>query len=258
MRERLQKILARAGLGSRRRAEDLIRQGRVTVDGQPARLGQTVDPRTEDVRLDGRPLGPAQARATYVFHKPKNVITTLSDPQQRPCLGDYLNRLPLRLFPVGRLDNDATGLLILTNDGQLAQRLIHPRYGVDKTYRVRVRGRADEATLAALAQGVLIGERPSAPAGVKLLKSWPGGALLSLTIHEGRHHQIKRMCSQVGLKVEELTRVRVGPLKLGGLKVGQMRPLKPSELKRLKQAAGGSPPRSAVAKLDKDPGPGLS
>jgi 23S rRNA pseudouridine2605 synthase len=206
--ERIQKILAEAGVCSRRAAEKLIRQGRVSVGGETASLGH------------------------------KGVITTLNDPQGRPCLADYLRRHPTRLYPVGRLDNDASGLLVLTNDGQLAQRLMHPSYGVKKTYLVAVRGRADQTALTRLKEGVMVGDRPTAPATVKLLESRGKNALLSLTIHEGRHHQVKRMCSQVGLVVEELKRIKVGPLSLKDLEPGKMRPLKKEELARLKKAVG--------------------
>jgi len=238
LEERLQKVLAKAGVCSRRAAEDLIRQGRVTVDGQSAHLGQRADPARADIRLDGRPLGSVQAKAVYLFHKPKGVVTTLDDPQHRPCLKEHVSHLPERVFPVGRLDQDASGLLILTNDGDLTQRLIHPSHKVDKTYLVKVRGRADEAALASLRSGVLIGDRPSAPAQVKLIRHWPKGALLRLTIHEGRHHQVKRMCGQVGLRVEELSRIRVGPLDLKDLGPGEIRRLSQAQTARLKKKVG--------------------
>ena len=151
---------------------------------------------------------------------------------------DYLRRLPTRLYAVGRLDSDASGLLILTNDGQLAQRLMHPSYGTNKTYLVTVRGRADKTALNRLKDGVMVGDRPTAPAKVSLLQSQGKNALLSLTIHEGRHHQVKRMCSQVGLVVEELKRIKVGPLSIRDLGPGQMRPLKKEELVKLKKAVG--------------------
>lgn len=238
MEERLQKILARAGICSRRAAEDLIRQGRVTVGGQPASLGQRADPTRDDIRLEGRPLHLGQVEAVYLFHKPKGVLTTLNDPQGRPCLKEYVRGLPERVFPVGRLDQDASGLLILTNDGDLAQRLIHPSHEVAKTYLVKVRGRADEEALSRLRSGVLVGDRPSAPARVELVRRWPNGALLRLTIREGRHHQVKRMCGQAGLRVEELARVRVGPLDLKGLGPGEMRRLSEAQAAGLKKKIG--------------------
>ncbi|MEW5726164.1 MAG: pseudouridine synthase [Thermodesulfobacteriota bacterium] len=249
--ERLQKLLAQAGVASRRAGERLILEGRVTVNGQAAVLGQKADGDRDDIRLDGRPIKPLARTTTYIFHKPRHVLTTLRDPQGRPSLADFLRNLPERVFPVGRLDGDATGLLILTNDGELAQRLIHPRFKVDKTYQVLVRGRADEAALTALRQGVLVGERPTSPAKVSVLRKMGRRTVLSLTIHEGRHHQVKRMCSQVGLKVEELTRVAVGPLSLGDLPAGRMRPLTPAELAGLRRALGlekaDSIPEVAVA-----------
>ncbi len=208
------------------------------VDGRPARLGQKVDPTSQRITLDGRPIGPTERKATYLFHKPVGVITTLSDPQGRPSLADYTAGLKERVFPVGRLDGDASGLLILTNDGELAQRLLHPSYGVDKTYLVEVRGRCDTKALKKLASGVMIGDRPSAPAKVELIERRGKEAIISLTIHEGRRHQVKRMCKQVGLVVTNLKRLRVGPLELGRLKPGRMRRLTGRELNRLKKAVG--------------------
>ncbi len=236
MAQRIQKILAEAGVCSRRAAEDLIRQGRVTVDGRVATLGQKADLK-DDIRLDGRPLQP-QPTETYLFHKPKGVITTLNDPQGRASLAPYVQELGGRVYPVGRLDANASGLLLLTNDGQLAQRLLHPRFEVDKVYDVRVRGRADEAALNKLAAGVMVGRRLTAPAQVQLLFRRGKSARLRLIIHEGRHHQVKRMCAQVGLRVEELRRVRFGPLRLKGLRPGQMRLLEAGEVAALKKAVG--------------------
>jgi 23S rRNA pseudouridine2605 synthase len=244
LRERLQKILSRAGVCSRRQAEELIRQKRVTVAGQIAGLGQKADPASEEIRLDGRIIDFNQPAAVYLFNKPPGIITTLDDPQGRPCLDQLVARLDQKVYPVGRLDVDTSGLLVLTNDGNLAQRLAHPRYGVDKTYQVRVRGRADETALKRLRKGVFIGDRVSAPSRVRLLKRWPKGALLNLTIHEGRHHQVKRMCAQVGLRVEELTRIRVGPLHLGGIKTGEIKKLSKIEVGKLKKELGLDGPDS--------------
>jgi 23S rRNA pseudouridine2605 synthase len=231
--ERLQKILAEAGLCSRRAAENLIRQGRVTVGGQVATLGQKADPAADDIRLDGRPVAKSSAKAVFLFHKPKKVVTTLKDPQGRPCLAQFLAGFKERLFPVGRLDYDTAGLLILTNDGDLAQRLAHPRFGAAKTYLVTVRGRVDERALGRLKEGVILGERPTAPARVEVVERRVRGAVLRLTIHEGRNHQVKRMCRRVGLVVADLVRLQIGPLALGDLAEGQLRPATAEEMRRL-------------------------
>lgn len=236
--ERLQKVLARAGVASRRGAEKLIADGRVKVDGRPARLGESVDQRKQRITVDGRELERPEGTIYYMFHKPVGVVTTLSDPQKRPAVGDYTSGLKERVFPVGRLDRDASGLLILTNDGRLAQRLLHPKHGVDKTYLVEVRGRCDTKALRLLAKGVPLGDRISAPARVELIDRKGKEAVISLTIHEGRHHQVKRMCKQVGLVVVGLKRVRLGPIELGALQPGRMRKITGRNLARLKSAAG--------------------
>lgn len=234
--ERLQKVLAKAGVASRRGADRLIAEGRVKVDGKPAVVGMKVDPETQKIMVNGKPIGQAETTVVYLFHKPVDVVTTLSDPQGRRSLSHFLDKVKERVFPVGRLDRDASGLLLLTNDGRLAQALMHPRHHVDKTYLVGVRGRADTKALKKLAAGVMIGERLTAPARVNLVERQGREAMIALTIHEGRYHQVKRMCKQVGLVVNELKRISVGPLELGSLPPGRMRPLKPGEVKKLRLA----------------------
>jgi len=248
--ERLQKILAQAGLCSRRAAERLLEEGRVTVNGLPARLGQKADPVKDDIRLDGTPVRPVRSTSVYLFHKPKGVVTTLSDPQGRSCLADFLAGSKERLFPVGRLDFDASGLLVLTNDGDLAQRLSHPRHETEKTYLVEVTGWLDKKAVRRLSRGLLLDERSTGPAYVKPLKRTQEGSRFLLTIHEGRHHQVKRMCRRVGLVVRELKRIRVGPFELGDLEPGQMRPAREEELKLLERPTPKPGPR--------DPGKGRS
>lgn len=236
--ERLQKILSRAGICSRRAAERLLQEGRVSVNGLPARLGQKADPKKDDIRLDGEPVRVARAKQVLIFHKPKGVVTTLSDPQGRPCLADFLAETKERLFPVGRLDFDASGLLVLTNDGELAQRISHPSYEIEKTYLVEVRGRLDKKAIRRMEKGILLGERPTEPALVKPLKRTPESSRFLLTIHEGRNHQVKRMCRRVGLVVKELQRIRVGPFELGDLAPGKMRPAKKEEMRLLERTPG--------------------
>ena len=231
---RLQKILAEAGICSRRAAEEIIREGRVAVSGRTAQLGDKADPEKDEILLDGQPVRPFRKKTTYAFHKPKGVVTTLSDPQGRPCLADYLKDMELRLFPVGRLDRDASGLLILTDDGELAQALTHPRFHVPKTYLVHVRGRIDKKAVRRLSKGLVLGEKITEPAEVKVIKRNPQASRFLLTISEGRNHQVKRMCRRVGLIVEELKRVRIGEYELRGLAEGEMKPLSGEDLALLK------------------------
>ena len=221
---RIQKILAEAGLASRRKAEEFIQEGRVTVNGQPAQLGQKADPEKDRILLDGNPVRPGGRKKAFAFHKPKGVVTTLSDPQGRPCLADFVKEAGTRLFPVGRLDWDASGLLILTDDGELAQELTHPGFHVPKTYLVTVRGRIDKKAVRRISNGLLLGERMTEPAEVEVLGRNPRKSHFLLTISEGRNHQVKRMCRRVGLIVEELKRVRIGAYELRGLAEGEMRP----------------------------------
>ncbi len=237
---RLQKVMAEAGICSRRGAERLIEEGRVTVNGRRVEeQGLKVDPAADKIRVDGRLIGPPQRLAYYMFNKPAGYLTTASDPRGRPTIDLFLQELPLRVFPVGRLDMDVEGLLILTNDGPLAKRLMHPSSQVPKTYRVKVSGRPSEEALSRLRDGSLpLGDRPAAPAEAELLKTADDRAWILLTITEGRHHQVKRMCSAVGHPVLKLKRVAYGGLTLGTLRREEIRPLTFEEVRALKEAAG--------------------
>lgn len=239
MEVRLHKFLARAGLTSRRGAERLILAGRVKVNGRVVyRLGLRADPDKDLIEVDDRPVTSVQAKAYYIFHKPAGYLTTLRDPRGRPTVAPFISNLGPRVFPVGRLDMDAEGLLILTNDGELAARLMHPRYHVPKIYRVKVKGLPSAEALDNLAAGrIMLGDRPAAPAEVEVIKKGRDRTWLKLTLIEGRRRQIKRMCSQVGHPVLKLKRIAYGPLKLGRLAEGKVRPLKPAEVKALKAAA---------------------
>ena len=238
MEERLQKILARAGIASRRGAEDYIRQGRVTVNGRVAQeLGSKADPERDDIRVDGERLRLKVEKIYLVLNKPRSYVTTLSDPQGRPSVADLLRGLP-RLFPVGRLDYDTEGFLILTNDGEFAQLLMHPRYGVPKTYRARINGVPRPNRLARLERGVKIDAgRPVKASGVRLLSAAEDRAEVVLSITEGRHHQVKRMLMAIGHPVRRLTRIAVGPVALGNLKPGDFRALSVAEVESLRAAA---------------------
>lgn len=239
--ERLQKILARAGVASRRQAERLIREGRVKVNGRVVReLGVRADPFHDHIRVDGRRIRTAPA-LYYVFHKPVGVVTTLSDPQGRPCIGDLAQELPARVFPVGRLDVNSAGLLLLTSDGPLAQRLTHPRYKIPKQYRVKVRGLPDEKALGRLRRGIRLEDGLTRPATVVLERTRGKKSWLRVTLTEGRRRQVRRMCETVGHPVEKLVRVQLGPLSLGGLRPGLLRPLAPEDVAALRRAVGLAP-----------------
>jgi 23S rRNA pseudouridine2605 synthase len=236
---RLNAYLARSGVASRRGAEELIRAGRVAVNGEAAGLATVVGP-WDRVELDGRTLQP-QPLAYVLLHKPQGVLTTARDPHGRPTVAGLL-RHPLRLVPVGRLDVDTTGALLLTNDGALAHRLAHPRYGVEKVYEAEVEGAPTAAALRRLRDGVELDDGPTAPARVRVLPGGGSGSRLELVLHEGRKHQVKRMCAAVGHPVRRLHRSRYAGLELGGLAPGQWRELSPAEIAALRLAAS-SPPR---------------
>jgi 23S rRNA pseudouridine2605 synthase len=226
---RLNAYLARGGVASRRRADELIKAGRVTVNGRRGELNDFVGGR-DVVEVDGERVSP-QELAYVLLYKPAGVVTTALDPHARPTVVDLVEH-PARLVPVGRLDADTTGALLLTNDGDLAHRLAHPRYEVDKVYEVEVEGEPDEAALRRLAEGVELEDGRTAPAEVRRLDP----SRLELTIHEGRKHQVKRMCEAVGHPVRRLHRSRYAGLGLGGLERGQWRELTPEEVEGLRRA----------------------
>jgi pseudouridine synthase len=249
--ERLQKILARAGVASRRAAEQLMREGRVTVNGAVAdRLGMHADPERDHIKVDGRRLRPAAPMRTYlVAFKPREMITSLSDPEGRTTVADLLaaHRVRARVFPVGRLDWDADGLLILTDDGDLAHRVMHPRSHLPKTYLVKVRGLPDDRAMDRVRRGVVIdrGIR-TLPAEVEVEEEGENASWLKVVLTEGRQNQIKLMFARVGHPVQRIRRMAIGPLRLGRMKVGDLRPLTPAELDALRRALDASETRSAV------------
>ena len=242
--ERLQKIISSAGIASRRAAETLIVQGRVSVNGRTiTELGTKADPAADDIRVDGRRVKLAARHRYILLNKPKGYLTTRSDPQRRPTVIELLEEHGVReyIYPVGRLDYDSEGLLLLTSDGALAARLMHPRHGVEREYEVQVAGLPDAHDLQRLERGVVIDGRRTAPAQVTLRKviEKKGGAqaLLSLAIHEGRNRQVRRMCDAIGHPVDRLRRVRIGPIRDPRLKPGDFRDLTPKEVDALKRAA---------------------
>jgi pseudouridine synthase len=230
---RINAYLARAGVASRRAAEELVRAGRVQVNGVLAELSTIVRP-GDIVQLDGRALEP-EPLAYVLLNKPAGLVTTARDPQGRQTVLDVV-RHPLRIVPVGRLDADTTGALLLTNDGLLAHRLAHPRYGVEKVYEADVEGVPDAADLRRLADGVLLEDGLTAPASARVVTRWKGGSRVELVLHEGRTHQVKRMCEAVGHPVKRLHRSRYADLDLDGLTPGRWRELGAREVSGLRRA----------------------
>jgi 23S rRNA pseudouridine2605 synthase len=229
--ERLQKVLARVGLASRRASEELIADGRVTVNGEVAELGRRVDIVTDRVEVDGTPIPIAPGLVHLLLNKPRGVVSTADDPQGRPTVVGLVPADP-RVFPVGRLDQDTEGLLILTNDGGLTHRLTHPSFGIEKEYLAHVEGRPSRGTLRRLREGIALEDGMTAPAAASLVAP----NLLRIVIHEGRNRQVRRMCEAVGHPVERLVRVRIGPLTDRRLKPGKFRALTVDEVLELERA----------------------
>ena len=241
---RVSKILAQAGLASRRGAEALLEAGRVTVNGV-ARLepGAQADPATDVIALDGRVVGAPEAHAYVLLHKPQGYVTSLHDPEGRRVVSDLLPAGSPRLFPVGRLDYDAEGLLLLTNDGLLTNLLLHPRYEIPRVYEVEVERRVAPADLDRWRRGVLLPDGPARPTAVRILKHGRGTTWLSVTFREGRYREVKRYCKALGHPVMRLRRVQFGPLRLGTLPSGHVRTLTAAELAELRSLRheGASP-----------------
>ncbi len=235
--ERLQKVLARGGFGSRRTCELLIESGRVTVNGQVAELGRRVDVERDKVAVDDILVSTRAGLVYYLLNKPSGVVTTARDPHGRPTVIDLLPLEP-RVFPVGRLDADTEGLLVLTNDGDLTYHLTHPSFGVEKEYLAQVEGRPSPAALRRLRQGVELDDGVTAPARAALVPP----QTIKLTIHEGRNRQVRRMCAAIGHPVVRLVRTRVGPIAERRLRPGEWRPLTQAEVRALAQAAAAPGP----------------
>ena len=234
MQERLQKLISQAGITSRRAAEELILAGRVAVNGRVVtELGSKADPANDRITVDGKPLAFASHKLHILLNKPAGYMTTLDDPKGRPLVTDLLKGIGERVYPVGRLDYNTEGLLLLTNDGDWANRLMHPRHEVEKEYFVRVRGKVAEQQLKRLADGVDLEEGKTAPAKVRLVKDGEQNDWISITIHEGRNRQVRRMCEAVSLSVVRLRRVRYGAIGLGSLKPGEFRHLSEAEVSEL-------------------------
>jgi 23S rRNA pseudouridine2605 synthase len=236
---RLNKILAQAGLSSRRGADRLIAEGHVTVNGVVTRdLATLADPDVDIVALRGTPLPHAEGKRYVVLHKPSGYVTTVRDPRGRPTVADLVRDVGARLYPVGRLDWDVEGVLLMTNDGDLTHRLLHPRYGLPRVYEVEVRGRVAPGDLPRWRRGVTLEDGPATPVSVELVRPVGTTTLLRLTFTEGRKHEVKRYCEALGHPVHRLRRVAFGPVTLGDLPRGAYRPLTPREVGALRSAAG--------------------
>ncbi len=234
--QRLNKYLANLGICSRRNVEKFLQEHTVTVDGrQVFEPGIRIDPQKNDIRLDGKIIRRPQF-VYYLLNKPKNVVSTTADEYGRK---NIISLIPTkeRIYPIGRLDKDTTGLILLTNDGELTNQLIHPKYHVDKVYRLTIQERADTAQLRALRNGVLLEDGITSPAKVTVVKEMQSGSFLKMTIHEGKNRQIRRMCETVGITLLELQRISFGPIDLGKVKIGEYRFLTKNEISTLKKLA---------------------
>ncbi len=233
--ERLQKFLSECSVASRRKAEELIRQGRVRVNGRVAQIGDKVDPKKDDVTVNGKKVTVVKQKYYIMLNKPRGYVTTMSDELGRKCVRELVEDVGAAVYPVGRLDRDSEGLLLLTNDGEFANAVMHPRKHVPKTYRVTVRSSINDAQIEKLESGVDIeGDgRNTLPANVKVIEKSAGRSVLEITIYEGRNRQIRKMCEQVSLDVIRLKRNAIGSVKLGMLKVGKWRELTDDEVHRL-------------------------
>jgi 23S rRNA pseudouridine2605 synthase len=235
---RLQKVLAAAGIGSRRSCEILIDQGRVSINGEPVReQGRRVDPEVDIIHVDGERLQTKAEVVVYALNKPKGVLTTMVDDQGRQCVGDYVTELEQRVFHVGRLDADTEGLLLLTNDGELANRLIHPSFGVDKTYIATVKELTNKA-LAELTSGVSLDDGPAQATKARIIDRTKNSVMVELVIHEGRNRIVRRMFDAVGSPVTALVRTKIGPVALGQQRPGILRVISGPQLRALYTAAG--------------------
>ncbi|WP_101908821.1 pseudouridine synthase [Marasmitruncus massiliensis] len=236
---RIQKVLSDNGILSRRKAEDAIRAGRITINGRPAVLGNPVNPARDVIAIDGVNvvLQKKKKNCYLMLHKPRGFVTTTSDELGRRCVTDLVKDAPCKVYPVGRLDRNSEGLLLLTNDGDFANLVMHPSSHISKTYRVTVRPDITDEQAAQMGAGIMLDGKMTLPATVLVLEKQEGRVVLQITISEGRNRQVRRMCEAVGLEVARLKRVSIGPLKLGMLPPGEWRELKPSELIAMRNAA---------------------
>ena len=257
--ERIQKIMAEQGLCSRRAAEQIIAEGRVKVNGHPVKVGDKMDPNRDVLHVDDERIYIRKDQQMYylALYKPRGYVTTASDELGRKTVMELVSDIPARLYPVGRLDKDSEGLLLMTNDGAFAQAVTHPSGGISKLYRVTVQPRADESQILKMSSGVVLDDGvKTQPAVIHVVVDEPGRTVLEITLHEGRNRQIRRMCEAVGLEVIRLKRSAEGPVKLGMLQPGEYRELKKSEISALRNAAlKAAPARKAAPAAARRPGP---
>ena len=235
-RIRLQKYMAECGIASRRKSEELIADGKVRINGKVAMIGDKVDPKNDKVTVSGERVSKETDMKYIMLYKPRGFVTTMSDEQGRKCVADLVSDVPVRVYPVGRLDKDSEGLLLLTNDGEFANNMTHPSKHVPKRYRVTVRPAINEDILNRLTTGIMIDGKMTLPCDITVISQEPGRVVMEIVLVEGRNRQIRKMCEEVGLEVARLKRVQIGPLKLGMLQQGTWRELTPQEVKSLKRA----------------------
>ena len=234
---RVQKILADCGIASRRKAEEMIAAGEVKVNGKIVQIGDKADPRRDKITVRGRRVEPVREAAYIMLNKPRGYITTMSDERDRKCVAELIPDVEQRVYPVGRLDKDSEGLLLMTNDGNFANAMLHPARHVPKTYRVTVHPGVTDEQLAQMETGMVIDGRKTAPARVRVLTEEKGRVVLEIVLYEGRNRQIRNMCEQLGLEVARLRRIAMGSVRLGMLPSGKWRELTPEEVRRLKEEA---------------------
>ncbi len=234
---RLQKMLADCGVASRRKAEEMISAGYIKVNGVTAKIGDKVDPKKDKVSVKGKPLDTHGKKVYLMLHKPRGFITTMSDEMDRKCVAELIGDVSERIYPVGRLDRESEGLLLMTNDGEFANAMTHPSLHIPKTYRVTIRPSISEDQLTQMAVGMVIDDRKTAPARVNVISQESGRVVLEIVLYEGRNRQIRKMCEQLGLEVARLKRIAIGQLKLGMLQPGKWRMLTSEEVKKLTAGA---------------------
>lgn len=235
MEERIQKIIAKCGIASRRKAEDMILEGLVRVNGVTATLGMKADLERDHIKVRGKLIGSVQTKVYLIFNKPVQCLTATQDEEGRPTVMDFLRRIKIQVFPVGRLDYNSEGLLILTNDGELANAVLHPKSKIPKTYRVKVDGFPDDQDIMKLEKGIMLDDGITAPAKVRLVKKLRANSWMDIIIYEGRKRQVRRMFERIGHSVSKLVRTRINGLSLGDLKPGEYRYLTNEELDKLKK-----------------------
>lgn len=235
MEQRLQKVIAEMGLASRRKAEELIREGRVTVNGSIATIGMKADPLKDHVKVDGKLLFRPEKKVYFIFNKPRGVVTSMNDPEGRPTVHDFVRGIKQRVFPVGRLDYDSEGMLLLTNDGEFTHAVLHPSKKIPKTYLVKIKGNIEDENMEKLRNGIRLERTVTAPAKVKRLRKSESNSWIEMVIYEGKKRQIRRMLERVGHSVIRLMRIKINGIEMGPLKPGACRLISPEEMKILKK-----------------------